>query len=173
MDIVNFFEKVEGIWFSQRTTHFAPGLPSQTAQSTLHITRLTADDPCISSLCQQFSADPGQTVFALCIQQEAKASLYSATTSKAQSTTVLVGLKSDQTEQGAFFSQTEQEPATTGYYQLEDEVLMLTTETEEIISEERLWFMNPNLRLRTSLLKRADGFQMASFCSEVRRLPKK
>ncbi|MEM1281081.1 MAG: phycobiliprotein lyase, partial [Cyanobacteria bacterium P01_H01_bin.152] len=33
----------------------------------------------------------------------------------------------------------------------------------------RLWYMNPNLRMRTNLVKRADGFQMASFCSEIRR----
>jgi hypothetical protein len=35
-------------------------------------------------------------------------------------------------------------------------------------SEERLWFASPNLRLRTSILKRFGGFSMASFCSEIR-----
>ncbi|HEY9702550.1 MAG TPA: phycobiliprotein lyase, partial [Allocoleopsis sp.] len=32
----------------------------------------------------------------------------------------------------------------------------------------RLWFASPNLRLRTSILKRFGGFSMASFCSEIR-----
>ncbi|MBE7379782.1 MAG: phycobiliprotein lyase [Leptolyngbya sp. SIO1E4] len=172
MDIVNFFEKVEGTWFSQRTTHFSLGMPSQTAQSTLQIVHLTASDPHISALCQQFAANPDQTAFALRIQQEATKSLYGSAANTPQRTTVLIGLKSNHAWAGAFFSQTEQESATTGQYHLENEVLTLTTVNDQLRSEERLWFMNPNLRMRTSLLKRADGFQMASFCSEVRRSPK-
>jgi hypothetical protein len=35
-------------------------------------------------------------------------------------------------------------------------------------SEERLWFASPNLRLRTSILKRFGGFSMASLSSEIR-----
>ena len=173
MDIVNFFEKVEGTWFSQRTTHFSPGQPSQTGQSILQITRLVTSDSRVAALCQQFSVDPGQMIFGICIQQEGKASLYgSSKATPPQRTTVLMGLKSGPGESGQFLSQTQQESPITGQYSLENEVLTLTIATDEFHSEERLWFMNPNLRMRTNLLKRADGFQMASFCSEIRRMEK-
>jgi hypothetical protein len=35
-------------------------------------------------------------------------------------------------------------------------------------SIERFWFANPNLRLRTSVVKRFGGFSTASFCAEMR-----
>ncbi|MEM0981553.1 MAG: phycobiliprotein lyase [Cyanobacteria bacterium P01_H01_bin.58] len=171
MDIVNFFEKVEGTWFSQRTTHFSLGQPSQTGQTTLHITRLTPDDSRVIALCQSSAIVPTEIVFAIHIQQEPQASIYGPKKTLPQRQTVLLGTKDiNEGITGQFFSQTEQEPISTGQYALEDEVLTLTIQTDELQSEERLWFMNPNLRMRTSVLERADGLQMASFCSEVRRL---
>ncbi|MEL6381822.1 MAG: phycobiliprotein lyase [Cyanobacteria bacterium J06626_18] len=172
MDIVNFFETVEGTWFSQRTTHFSLGQPSQTGQTMLNITRLSADNPQVIALCEQFAAVPSKTVFALSIQQEGQASIYGSAKVSPQRTTVFVGLKSEEAATGQFLSQTDAEPAVAGQYRLQEEVLLLTTVTDELQSEERLWFMNPNLRMRTTLLKRADGLQMASFCSEIRRISK-
>ena len=49
-----------------------------------------------------------------------------------------------------------------------DDAMTLITEYETMYSEERIWFASPNLRLRTSILKRFGGFSMASFCSEIR-----
>jgi hypothetical protein len=55
-----------------------------------------------------------------------------------------------------------------GQYGFEDDVLTLTTQTPAGTVQERLWFANPNLRMRTSLFKVGDQEQMASFCSEIR-----
>ena len=169
MSIVNFFETVEGTWFSQRTTHFAPGQPSQTGQATLKITRVDTSDARVTALCGQFDAHADAAVFAYTIQQEAQASLYGSGTTTPQRATLMVGLKSEDDMSGQFFSQTDREPAITGEYHLDDEVLTLSVRNDEFQSDERLWYMNPNLRMRTSLVKRTDGFQMASFCSEIRR----
>jgi hypothetical protein len=46
--------------------------------------------------------------------------------------------------------------------------LVLTTEYETMSSIERFWFASPNVRLRTSTVKRFGGFSTASFCSETR-----
>jgi hypothetical protein len=172
MSIVNFFETVEGTWFSQRTTHFEPGRPSQTGQTTLQIERVGSDHSSVTALCEEVTADAGNTAFALVIHQEGQASTYGSGSASPKRTTVLIGLKSDDEYSGQFFSKTEQEPAVAGHYQLEDEVLSLNIQNDEFESQERLWYMNPNLRMRTSLVKRADGLQMASFCSEIRRLSK-
>ena len=172
MDIVNFFETVEGTWFSQRTTHFAPGQPSQTGQTTLQITRVELDDARVLELCQQFSVEATAAIFAFVIQQAGKTSLYSSETSPPSSTTMMVGCQSEDDASGKFLSQTEQETAVSGKYQLEDEILTLSVHNDDFESEERLWYMNPNLRMRTSLVTRPDGFRMASFCSELRRSSK-
>ncbi len=170
MDIVNFFEKLSGTWFSQRTTHFSLGQPSQTGQTTLHMTSLAVDEPRVTALCQQVGNDAAAIAFAFAIEQEPQASTYGSQAPAPKGKTVLIGYQSADAAQGTFVSQTEQEPITQGHYHVEDEVLTLTVQTDALQSEERLWFMNPNLRMRTSFLNRADGLRMASFCSEVRRL---
>ncbi|NEQ47082.1 MAG: phycobiliprotein lyase [Leptolyngbya sp. SIOISBB] len=169
MSIVNFFETVEGTWFSQRTTHFASGQPSQTGQATLKITGIETHHASVTTLCQQFNVNAEDAIFAFTIQQEAQASLYGSGGATPVRTTMLVGLKSADDRSGQFFSQTDREPAIAGQYHLDNEILTLSIRNDDFQSDERLWYMNPNLRMRTSLVKRADGYQMASFCSEIRR----
>ncbi|NEP17122.1 MAG: phycobiliprotein lyase, partial [Leptolyngbya sp. SIO4C1] len=56
-----------------------------------------------------------------------------------------------------------------GRYEMDDEGgLVLVTEYETMSSIERFWFVNPNLRMRTSVVKRFGGFNTASFCAESR-----
>jgi hypothetical protein len=47
--------------------------------------------------------------------------------------------------------------------------LVITTEGREV--RERIWFTKPNLRLRSTVVTRADGLpDQASFSSEIRRV---
>jgi hypothetical protein len=62
----------------------------------------------------------------------------------------------------------EKAPVAGRYIMGSDQALTLITDYETMYSEERLWFASPNLRLRTSILKRFGGFSMASLCSEIR-----
>ncbi|WP_008309746.1 phycobiliprotein lyase [Leptolyngbya sp. PCC 6406] len=166
MDIVNFFETVEGTWFSQRTTHRLPAQTSHTGQTTLEITRLAAEDATVARLCQQYEADPSHTLVAFQVSHEGG------------QPTLLVALKPDQdsdsaqngaAETGRFLSQTGTAPATSGQYHLEGDALTFVSEAEGRRSQERLWYLNPNLRMRTCLVDQADGTQLATFCSEIRR----
>jgi hypothetical protein len=166
MDIVNFFERTEGTWFSQRTTHFIQGQPSQTGQTTLEMTTLATDAPVIAALCQQFAADPAAVLLALQIEQGGR--LDGSPQVQQQSTTLFVVMKPTENG-GQFFSQTGSEAPTQGQYQLDEEVLTLITDTDQLHTEERIWYLNPNLRMRTSFATLSDGFQLASFCSEIRR----
>ena len=37
-----------------------------------------------------------------------------------------------------------------------------------MLTEERLWFASPNLRMRVSVIKRSGSFSVTSFISEIR-----
>jgi hypothetical protein len=116
MDIVNFFEKVEGTWFSQRTIHQISTQQSQTGQTTLEITRLPADAAPVTTLCQKLAADSAQVVAAL------------QTLPEGGDAAVLVALKGDSDSDGLFLSQAADGSLGQGQYRLEDEVLTLVSE---------------------------------------------
>jgi hypothetical protein len=59
-----------------------------------------------------------------------------------------------------------------GRFEMDDEdALLLITEYETMSSIERFWFANPNVRMRTSAVKRFGGFSTSTFCTEVRVEP--
>ena len=57
-------------------------------------------------------------------------------------------------------------------YSLEEEVLTIVNDNKDVHSEERLWFVNDNLRMRTGTTELKSGansgLRIASFCSEIR-----
>ena len=56
-----------------------------------------------------------------------------------------------------------------GRYEMDDEDgLILDTEYDTMSSVERFWFVTPDLRMRSSIVKRFGGFNTASFCAETR-----
>jgi phycoerythrin-associated linker protein len=58
-----------------------------------------------------------------------------------------------------------------GYFITEDETFVLTTAYERAAAEEKIWFVNPNVRCRVSLIKTSAGTGVvtASFSSEIRQ----
>ncbi|MGP1374666.1 MAG: phycobiliprotein lyase [Almyronema sp.] len=168
MEIVNFFEKLEGSWFSQRTTHYVSTQTSQAGQSDLTMELVKAEDAAVTELCQQLAADPQQALLGMRITQDSQ---LVGETRRQTHTTFLVLLKPDEHGSGQLLRQqaADFKTAVAGRYTLADEVLSIVTADQSIKVEERLWFANPNLRMRTSLIETADGFSMASFCSEIRR----
>jgi CpeS-like protein len=59
--------------------------------------------------------------------------------------------------------------AVKGQYHMDsDDGLVLTTDYEIMSSIERFWFPSPNVRVRSSTVKRMGGFSTATFCTETR-----
>jgi phycoerythrin-associated linker protein len=61
------------------------------------------------------------------------------------------------------------------YHFLEDGTFVLITAYDRAAAEERIWFANPNLRFRVSLIKTSagSGVVTASFASEIKSSPPK
>ncbi len=165
MDIVNFFETLAGKWFSQRTTHSLADQSSQAGQSNLFIEFLPASDTSLAVLCQPLGYDPQSILCGLRVEQDSRLSEAAASV---KSTSVMVILTPDEKGTGRLVQSHGDRPSTSGQYHLEDQILTLTTPTPTGSIEERLWFANPNLRMRTSVIKVGEGVDRACFCSEIR-----
>ncbi|MBE9179772.1 phycobiliprotein lyase [Oculatella sp. LEGE 06141] len=169
MDIVEFFQQSSGKWFSQRTSHHLAFKQSEGGKSDLRIEMLSKDDPEVIKLCQQYEVDPA---LALCGARVTWDGSMEWDEEKHAGSTVLVPIADpDKVNEGKLLREmgyAEKAPVAGRYVMSADESLTLITEYETMYSEERLWFASPNLRLRTSILKRFGGFSMASFCSEIR-----
>ncbi|NJO78246.1 MAG: phycobiliprotein lyase [Cyanobacteria bacterium RM1_2_2] len=167
MDITEFFQQSAGKWVSQRTNHRLAQNQSEGAKSDLIIDVLAQDDPAVVQLCQQQGIDPA---IALCGVKLSWSGVLEGNP-KPQTGSSLLVLVADveQPNQGQLLSQSNQATPIRGRYSLDEtEVLTLVTDTPDLYAEERIWFANPNFRLRTSVVKRAGRCDVASFCSEIR-----
>jgi len=170
MEIVNFFEKLAGRWFSQRTTHALSTQQSKAGKSDLEIEFLAAD---AAEVTQLYQAADGMDAEPLCgLQIQQNSTIEGDTSSQARST-LMVPLKptatTEETVSGTLIrSGGAPGSVQSGCYTLEDEVLTIVSENAEGKSTERLWFINDNLRMRTSMTELNSGLRIASFCSEIR-----
>lgn len=166
MEIVNFFEKLAGRWFSQRTTHALSTQQSKAGKADLEVKFLAPDADEVKELCQQQSAS--NPLCGLLIEQSSTVE----GDSKPKVTTALLVPLSAPADSGAnnIYQGTLLRSGTTdkSTYALEDEVLTIISDSKAAHSEERLWFINDNLRMRTGTIELANGLRIASFCSEIR-----
>ncbi|MEQ8996766.1 MAG: phycobiliprotein lyase [Coleofasciculus sp. B1-GNL1-01] len=169
MDIKEFFEQSAGRWFSQRTSHHLAFKQAENGKSDITIEMIAADAPEVVQLCQQYEVDPDS---AICGARVTWDGTMDWDEEKHQGSTVLVPVADpDKPNEGKLLREmgyAEKAPVAGRYIMGDDQALTLITDYETMYSEERLWFASPNLRLRTSILKRFGGFSMASLSSEIR-----
>jgi hypothetical protein len=175
MDIQEFFEQSAGKWFSQRTSHHLAFKQAENGKSNITIEMLSADDSEVAKLCQQYDINPQ---LALCGARVTWDGMMEwdgdgdADKEQHKGSTVLVPVPDpDKPNEGQLLREmgyAEKAPVAGRYIMGSDDALTLITDYETMYSEERLWFASPNLRLRTSILKRFGGFSMASLSSEIR-----
>ncbi len=167
MDIAEFFQLSVGKWFSYRTNQNLETSQSQVGKSDLQIEALPGTDSEVVKLCQLHHIDPSQANFAT---QITWSGTLDSKPEKQTGKTILVSVADpDKPNQGKILSKLGNAESVCGSYLLgDDDVLTLVTENGSSFLEERIWFASPNLRLRTSILKQAGGFNAVSFCSEIR-----
>ena len=129
---------------------------------------LAHDDPAVVQMCQQQGVDPALVQCGMRVSWSGV--VENRPKPQTGSSLLVVVADVEQPHQGQLLSQTHPATASTiGRYSLDEtEVLTLITDTPDLYAEERIWFANPNFRLRTSVVKRANRCDVASFCSEIR-----
>lgn len=171
MDVMDFFRLSAGQWNSQRTTHHLPFRRAELGGSVIAVEALEAGDPSVVDICQLHQVDPALAVGGALVTWQGSMAWDKEDENHEGRTVFALVPDADNPQRGQLLRErgyAEIVPVI-GQYEIDGEGgLLLTTEYETMSSVERFWFANPNLRLRTSVVKRFGGFSTASFCAESR-----
>jgi hypothetical protein len=171
MDVMDFFRLSAGQWNSQRTTHHLPFRRAELGGSVIAVEALEAGDPSVVDICQLHQVDPALAVGGALVTWQGSMAWDKEDENHEGRTVFSLVPNADNPQRGQLLRErgyAEIVPVI-GQYEIDGEGgLLLTTEYETMSSVERFWFANPNLRLRTSVVKRFGGFSTASFCAESR-----
>ncbi|WP_036485731.1 phycobiliprotein lyase [Myxosarcina sp. GI1] len=170
-DAKEFFQHSAGNWHSQRTTHHLPFRRAESGDSDIQVEFLAADNPKIAEICQIHDFDPQSAIGGAFVSWDGSMA-WDRENENHQGTTVFALIPDkDNPRKGKLLRErgyAEIVPVAGEYEMDAEDALVLVTEYETMSIIERFWFVNPNLRLRSSTVKRFGGFNTATFCAEFR-----
>jgi phycoerythrin-associated linker protein len=173
MDIIQFVEQSIGQWRSQRSAHHLAFSHFEAVQSIIDIDLISTADPAVVELCQAYNIAPDRVVSPFKMQWEGQSD-WDEDKPEVKGSTILVPVADPiRPNQGKLLRDqgyAETIAAAGDYHFLDDGTFVLITPYENAAAEERIWFANPNLRFRVSLIKTSGGSGVvtASFSSEIR-----
>jgi CpeS-like protein len=172
MDAMEFFQLSAGQWKSSRTTHHLAFKRSELGESEIHVETLGADNPEIIELCQFHQIDSKLSVGGSRVRWLGTMAWDREGEENHEGKTIFAIVPdADNPRQGKLLRErgyAEIMPVVGLFHMDEEDGLVLTTEYETMSSIERFWFPSPEIRMRTSTVKRFGGFSTASFCTETR-----
>ncbi len=172
MEVIEFFTQSEGRWRSQRIIHHLAFRMSETGGSEIGVEYLSAEHPEIIELCQLHGVEPELAIGGSRVQWQGSMDWDNESEAEHQGNTIFAVVPDqDNPRQGRLLRErgyAEIVPVVGQYHLDDDGGLVLTTEYETMSSVERFWFASPDIRMRTSIVKRFGGFSSASFCTETR-----
>ncbi|MBW4465687.1 MAG: phycobiliprotein lyase [Pegethrix bostrychoides GSE-TBD4-15B] len=166
MNISEFFQQSAGKWVSQRSSHRLAQNQSEGAKADLMIETLGTADPDLQQLCQQ----QGISAPTVGLKITWSNGIVEHNPKPQSGSSLVVAIPDPaQPQQGQIISRLNRDQPVLGRYELgQDQVLILTSEAEQVTVEERIWFASENFRLRTNVIKRQGSTTLATFCSEIR-----
>jgi CpeS-like protein len=171
MDVMEFFQQSTGTWRSQRTTHHLAFKRAEAGGSEIQVEALPADHPQVMEICQLHEVDPKLAIGGAFVSWHGEMGWDREDENHKGSTVFALIPSPDHPRQGTLLRErgyAEIVPVA-GHYEMDQEDgLVLTTDYETMSSIERFWFASPDLRMRTSVVKRFGGFSTATFCTEFR-----
>jgi CpeS-like protein len=169
MNMMDFFRKSEGSWFSQREVHHYDLLNNETTESNLIIQVVETDDPRVAEICAAQHIDPtraaggGAFLWQQDLDDEEPNPNYAA---------VLIDVPDDATGRSGKLIRNkgyvETAPVICRYWFGQDGILTIDTEYENNQGQERCWFVTDDFRIRVSTVKLMDGVQLSTYSSERR-----
>lgn len=171
MDAMEFFQRSAGKWRSQRTTHHLAFRQAEMGSSDIEVISLDAEDPKIVEICKMHEIDPSLAAGGAFVTWDGSMAWDKDDENHKGSTVFAIVPDPENPRKGRMLRErgyAEIVPVV-GLFEMDDEDgLNLITEYETMSSIERFWFPSPNLRMRSSAVKRFGGFNTSTFCTEVR-----
>ncbi len=169
---LDYFRQSAGQWQSQRVTHHLAFRRAEIGESEIQVEMIDVTDPRVAEICNLYEIDPATAAGGAHVTWKSLMAWDASEEDNHEGATVMVIVPDAADDRrGKLLRErgyAETAPVA-GEYHLDDEGgMVLTTEYETMSSVERFWFPNPDLRMRTSVLKRFGGFNTATFCTEVR-----
>lgn len=177
MDITEFVKLSLGRWRSQRSVHHLGFGHFEQVTSIIDIAPLEKDDSEVTKLCKYHEIDPQTLSQPFRMSWEGESDWDEDEQFKG--TTILVPIPDPQNSQKGRLLRdqgyAETIPSIGNYHITEDGTFILLTEYERAAAEEKIWFVNPNFRMRVSMIKTSEGTGVitASFSTEIRSLSNK
>ncbi|MBC6421775.1 MAG: phycobiliprotein lyase [Hormoscilla sp. SP5CHS1] len=179
MEVMEFFEQSAGKWRSRRSTHHLPFRRAETGASEIEVKTLAADSRRVVEICELHQVDPSLAAGGALVSWEGTMAWDKTDENHTDSTVIVLvpdrsadGPKNrDNPRAGQLLREkgyAEIVPVAGRYLMDDADGLILLTEYETMSSQERFSFINPDLRMRTSAVKRFGGFSTASLCVETR-----
>ena len=166
-----FFQQSSGRWRSQRTTHHLPFRRAESGSSDINVEFLEADDGRIAAICQMHDVDPQTAIGGAYVSWDGTMAWDKENEDHKGTTVFALIPDTEDLRSGKLLRErgyAEIVPVAGEYHMDEEDGLVLLTEYETMSIIERFWFVNSDLRLRSSTVKRFGGFNTATFCAESR-----
>ena len=176
MNIEQFVAQSEGKWRSMRSGHSLAFQQFEDVLSEIQITAIQTDEPNIQQLLNTSTLNSSSKVVAPFEMSWAAESDWEPDdpSEVSSGSCILLPVPTSETEGHLVRSvgYAEAAPAESTYRFLSDGTFLLTTQYEQSIAEERIWFVSEHVRCRSSVLRTSagSGVLQTSFASEVRRL---
>lgn len=176
MNVKEFFELSAGKWFSQKTSHHLTLKQSEQGKSDLAIDILPNEDPQVIELCKLAGIDPSLTGGGAKYTWKGTShwdNQQQSPTNQQGSTIVLWIPDEPAANSGRLFQAANgvnSTPLLAKYTLGDDDALTLSIDDNGTHSEDRIWFESPNVRVRTTIVTRVNGDNIATFYSEIRRI---
>ena len=178
MNIEQFVAQSEGEWRSMRSGHSLAFQYFEDVLSEIKIEKINKHDPRVKSLLESYNHSEAlisSVISPFKMEWSAESDWEpDDPTEVAKGNCIIVPIHKDHSSGELIRSvgYAESETAKSDYRFLEDGTFILTTQYEQSIAEERIWFASENVRCRSSILKTSagSGILQTSFASEVRRL---
>ena len=178
MTIEQFVAQSSGKWRSMRSGHSLAFQQFEEVLSEVSIEEISKDDSAVIQLLESSAAniqdlDKISSPFRMewCAESDWETDDPSEVSS---GSCIIVPLAKDKSSGTLIRSvgYAESEAAISEYHFLDDGTFTLTTQYEQSIAEERIWFVSENVRCRSSVLRTSagSGILQTSFASEVRRI---
>ncbi len=168
---MEFFQLSAGKWLSQRVTHHLAFRQVETGESEIQVETLASGHAKVVELCELHKVDPKLASGGAIVAWQATMAWDNEDANHKGSTVMVIVPDVDNPRQGQLLREkgyAEIVPVAGRYVLDEEDAMILITEYETMSSTERFWFPSPDLRMRSSTVKRFGGFSTASLCTEVR-----